>query len=247
MADVSVSSGYKWAALDQQMSIAKGGWAVQRYGIDKQYKLGMANLKFQEKRLRELEIPELELRERMRQDQVNQFEQQIGLAKDQFAFQIVQFEASLGGPQNWVQASNAARGLQNAGIAGFAERLRENQAAGPAFGETSTDLQSNRTTMDSLINKITGQENAATSGASQQGSALGTASIEEDPTYKAISDVLARGGRSMAAGTVESLDPNELAMMQSVAQNTNLGEAGFMRWLRDYQRSRVGTENPVLA
>lgn len=247
-----VQTGFNWAQLNQQrdlaqsqlansLSIAKGGWAVQREGIAAQLKLGMAQLKFQKERMNKLEIPDLESQIRVREHEMMMAEKIYDLNRATLGEHIVEFEASLGGPDNWVQAANYARGVKEGGYASFVDALLKNQAAGPAFGETAGIPD--KVTLESLSQKL--GAGALPSGAPSPNTGSGT--VQESSTYQGIKTLLGGGGSRLAAGTLESLDPNELAMVGSVAKDTGLGEAGMQRWLRDYQNSRVGTENPQLA
>lgn len=273
------AGGYKWAALRQQrelaemgmgsnLDIAQGGWAVQREGIAAQLKLGMAQLKFQKQRMKKLEIPDLELRTRVAEHEMQMAEKIFQLNLAELELQTIQFEASLGGPDNWVQASNYARGVRDSNYAQFVKNLAEGKK-GAAFG-TPVEEAPDRRTMDSIAARLAaegtpaaggpGQAGAAgasgapagPSGPAPQGTSSGQAasaadSVQNNPTYQGVRSLLLGGGHRMGPGTVEDLDPTELQMMSSVAHDIGIGREGFMRWLSDYQNSRVGTENVNLA
>ncbi len=264
---VEFDNSLLWAQLDQQSSIAKaqlanslkiaqGNWKVQRESIAAQLKLGMAQIDFQKERMTKLEIPDMESQIRFREHQMMMAEKVYELNRSELGLQVLQFEAQLGGPDNWVQASNFARGVNEGGYAQFVDALLKNQQAGPAFqapvGQAPTPMS-----LDTLAAKLgagqtagTNQNQTPVAGTTPTGSGTvpGTpASIQNSPTYQGIKQVLLQGAHKLPAGTLESLDPTEIAMMQSVAKDIGLGEEGYMRWLRDYQNSRVGTENPQLA
>lgn len=214
-------------------AVAKGNWAVQREQIRSQLKIAAQNIKFQRDEMIKIGIPEMEANRKYQEEQIRLGDQAHQLARAQLGLDYQKFAATLSGPENYFQAANFYRGASASGApASFLDALNQN-AGISAFQGTGT-VAPRPLTAGGIAMGLTGAPSAGTPGSGG----------EDAQNLASIDSLLSRSGGSLAPGSLEALDENELALISSGG-----GALGYdtPRWLRDYQRSRMGSESGLLA
>lgn len=218
--------------LSTQMEIAEGGWAVAKKQIAAQLKIARMNMKLQLKQMKEIGIPMRELAQRAQAFDEEQAKWLRGFSQAQLGLEYAKYSASLSGPENWMQAYNFARNAQaNPNVPVYMQNLLEHtQAAGFSGYAGAPDPL----TAQSIQSKLAGGgAYAATDAASQEAAAIAAAG-----------QIFNRGPGQLAPGSLENLDEHELATLASIGGG--LGH-DVPRWLRDYQRSKLGQESALAA
>lgn len=250
LGSTGISSDIDWAAIKAQLQaskaataaslannkstnktnlkIAQGGWAVSREGIKSQLKIANGQLQFQRDQMEKIGIPAEQAQEWMNHEQVRLADQTFQLSKASLGLEYLKFSSTLSGPNNYFQASNFARGAQASGASAFLQSLQANQqsAAFQGQGPGGPDPL----TAASLTSKL-------------NGSGPDTSSTDA-ANLASIGSVLGAGPGQLAPGTLESLDPNEMALLSSGG-----GQLGYdvPQWLRTYQKGQIGTESGLAA
>ncbi len=213
--------------LKNSLQIAQGGWAVSREGIKSQLKIAKMNLDFQYKQMKEIGIPESEARISYMKGQEEIARMAEDRARAGLALDYVKFASTLSGPADVINAAQFARGAgQVEGLPEYMKILQQN-VPGAAFQGTGDQ---------SLVQPLTAESLMAKLG--------NTDTSREDSMVAWARNFFGQGPGAVAPGVLGSLDENELAMTGAAG-----AEAGIdvPRWLRDYQRSRLGNESGLLA
>lgn len=151
-----------------------------------------------------------------------QAEQDIALSRSKLGLDYLTTASQLGGPADYYQQSDFLRGAQaNSDVPMLLRSLAENTAM-PAFtgaGAVNPAPQ----TMEGLTARLTG---ATTPNA-----------YNPDQTLAMIGNVFKRGATGLQPGTLERLDPNELALLKSGARKLGYDSDA---WLRQYSAAGIG-------
>lgn len=232
----------EWAQLDAQIDASKrqskaamAGVKASKEAVKAQLKIAKMNLDFEYEQMKKIGIPTMEANRWYQQQQVRLADEAHKLAKAELGLEYAKYSASLSGPANYAQAWNFARNAQNVGAPEFLKALEQN--TGLQAGFAGQYAMPDRETPASIAAKMgygTGADKAAASAAEKQ--------FQE--ARDAAWNIFSRSGASYAPGSIESLDQGELEGLVSLGGDVG---ADVPRWLRDYQRSRMGTENPLLA
>lgn len=218
------------ASLENAYKIAQGGWAVQREGIKAQIKIAKLQLGFQKEQMERIGIPTMQAEIWYKQRQIELAEKAHSLAQANLGFEYLKFASTIGGPENYFQASDFARGAtERQDVPVFLQNLLSNMQEGnAAFGAQGGTPDPK--TAESLIAKLTGS------------TPTGDTQRKDAAALQAMGSLFQTGAHRISG--LQNLDPNELALIGSAG--TKLGY-DVPQWLRQYQASRVGTENPELA
>lgn len=163
-----------------------------------------------------------------------QFNETLGEDRRQFnagtALDVLKTGASLSGPENYFEAADFSRGVQQRGeLPKFLEDLRSTGAAGLATGPYTQ--QPTPLTLGSLTARLTGQPSTA-SAATGSGN-------QDDEAARALAAVTEIGMRpnKIAPMGIESLQPGEQKALAS-----GLGKSGFYApdWLAQYRQGGLG-------
>jgi hypothetical protein len=130
-----------YVATPAQIAAAEAANGINLQQVQNQKAEFDANLEFQRQQMEQIGLPQLVIQQRLADLQQQQFQyqmyltqQQQGLAQQGLGLQALQAQAQLGGPSNWVQAANFARGLQQTQIPAFMANLIGGQALPAAQG-----------------------------------------------------------------------------------------------------------------
>jgi hypothetical protein len=143
----------------------------------------------------------------------------LGLGQQNLALNAIRQAAELGGPENYVQATNFARGVSQTDIPVFLRNLLSGQATSGVVGGAGL---SNPQSFGGIATQLTGGQGAA--GDVNQQLNLGRR-------------LFGQGGGALAPGALEGLTPTELQMTGSLAKAVGGDLPTFMA---QYARSRVG-------
>ncbi len=193
-----------------------------------QIEIAKRELEFKREEMTKIGIPSMLADIWYKQQQVQLAEKAFKLEQANLGFEYLKFSSTLQGPANYFQGADFARGAsQRQDVPLFLQMLDKNLAAPQFQGQAQGSPEAMST--DTLKRDLLGNPLKE----SQDASALA-----------AIKGIFDRGSRVLDPGVIESLDKDELAAFASGG-----GKLGYdvPRWLRDYQRSKLGTESPLLA
>lgn len=198
-------------------------------------------LAFQERQWTREGLPRIEIEKRLADARIREIEETIGLNKARLGLEYINTvgrlgldraqlglnylstAAQLGGPQDYFQQAAFLRGARAAGAGDFLSDLEQNRApaAFSGVGPNAPDPQ----TMQSL---------SAAMG--------GTPSVTPTDTnalLQRIGSIFRRGPTSVAPGSLERLDQDELALLSSAGKALGFDPNS---WLRAYTRAGVGQQ-----
>jgi hypothetical protein len=222
-------------AASASKSIAKGNWKVQREQIRSQLKMAAQEIKFRRDEMIRIGIPEMEANRRYQEEQIRLGDQAHGLAKAQLGLDYLKFASTLSGPENYFQAANFYRGAAASGApASFLDAL--NQNAGVSVFQGTGGQAPRPLTAQGIAFGLTGQAGGVPGSVDQ--------ATQDAQNLASIDKLTSRAGGSLAPGSLEALDENELAL---VASGGGALGRDVPRWLRDYQRARMGSESVLAA
>lgn len=178
-------------------------------------------------------LPLLQIKQRLAALEDEKFRADLAIAQRQATTQEGQLgldylktASSLGGPSDYFQSVDFNRGASARGdVPVFLNSLANNTAL-PSFnasGMVSPDPQ----TAAGLAQKLTG------TGATSPGG------YSPDAALNQISSIFKRGVTGLQAGSLERLDPSELALLKSGGQKLGYDTDA---WLRAYGKSGVGQQ-----
>lgn len=260
-------SGYNRWALQKQL-------AQQKATLDFQYKQLAAQTKNAQQRLnldtwyQHAQVSLLQqthdLDVQKQQDVEQQFAQTFGLQQKQFeaaqqqfgqqqGLDILKTQASLSGPQNFVQSANYAAGIAgNPAYAGFVNSLVNGQnsrlfgpaAAGPAPTPLTLGGLAGLTTGTGTTAQGAGGTDPTAAAALAGGNDLQQRLAQANSLVSSAQQLGQAGAGSLGAQSLERLSPTQQGLVQS-----GFGGAGldFSQFVKDYQNSRVGNNGGAVA
>jgi hypothetical protein len=231
-------------------------FAYQSKADDRDYGLKKETLKLKRQELLEIGIPQAKVDKWYKEAQIQlaretliedrrQFDAKFGEDQRQFnatfgedqrqfnastGLDVLKTGASLSGPENYFEAADFARGVQQRGdVPKFLEDLRSTGAPELATGPYSQ--QPTPLTLGSLTARLTGQPSTASST-----SAGGNATDEAARALAAVTEIGMRPNKIAPMG-IETLQPGEQKALAS-----GLGKAGFYTpdWLQQYRQGGLG-------
>lgn len=162
-------------------------------------------------------LPELEIKQRLAQLEIDRFQSTTGL-------DYLKFASTLGGPADYFQASDFYRGAQQRGdVPLFLKALSSNSQM-PAFAGAGA-VPATPLTAAGIASRLTGN-GATTLGGYNPEDALST-----------IGSIFKRGATGLAPNSLEQLSPSELGILQSGAKK--LGYS-WEDMIKSYGASRIG-------
>jgi hypothetical protein len=147
----------------------------------------------------------------------------LGLQQQQAALDALKTAASLGGPSNWIQAANYARGVQQTQVPEFMRNLLTNTGAPAAMGGVG----------------LSAPQTFGGIAAQLGGGGTSTAPTTDDlaRTLAMGKQLFTQGGSALGPQALEGLSDTEQKMLGSVSQAVG---ADLPSFLRSYAASRIG-------
>lgn len=181
---------------------------------------------FAEKQMQEIGLPELAIKQKLADLEHEKFQADLGL-------QYLSKSAELGGPANYFQQVAFQRGAQQQNVVPFLDAIQRNVQL-PAFqgvGNTPPAPQ----TMASLASGLTN---------GQIGGAPAGTDYNPDALLARIGSIFQAGPTSVAPGTLERLDQNELDLLRSGGKQLGYDPEAF---LRAYSKGGIQQKSGVAA
>lgn len=165
----------------------------------------------------------LEIDQLLAAARVREIEATIGLNRAQLGLNYLQTAASMGGPSDYFAQAAFLRGARAAGAGDFLSSLERNLPVAPFSGVGPTPP--------------TPQTPQGLGAAMGAGGAAGA--TDADSLLNRIGSVFRRGPTGLTPGSLERLDPDELALLGSSGKTLGLDINSF---LRAYQRAGIGQQ-----